>query len=114
MPLPICAPLFDELRRELDRAIADLETMKKERDEAMAIIRRLLKEAPEPSREGPEETWAEVDDLEKRAAATDGRLEKRRAETARVKERAERAQKAPASVLLIRRAEPSRKHVKLP
>jgi ubiquinone biosynthesis protein UbiJ len=40
-----------------------------------------------------EKFWADFDDLEKRAAATDERIEKRKEEIARVKERAERAKR---------------------
>jgi hypothetical protein len=93
---------LNDARRELDRATVDLETVRRERDEAMALVRRLRSSNVDSvsritsttlSADRLEQIWAEFDDLERRAAATDERIEKRKGEIARVKERSERAER---------------------
>jgi hypothetical protein len=95
--------VLDAVRRELDRAIHDLETVRKERDKALALVRRLRLPSNEdpassttstaPSAEELRQIWVAFDDLEKRAAATDERIEKRKEETAQTIERINRIQR---------------------
>jgi chromosome segregation ATPase len=86
--------VLEHARRNLDRAIRDLETVKKERDEALALIRPLRPRMPDgaapPSPEEREEIWAKLEELERRAAETGKRIEEDEEETARLIERLQR------------------------
>ena len=94
---------LDDMRRTLARTIRDLETVKKEHDDATALVRRLQPlsnddpapgtSSTKPNAETLTQIWAEADDLEKRAAATDERIEEHKEDIVRVKERSERAKR---------------------
>jgi uncharacterized coiled-coil protein SlyX len=80
---------LEAARLNLDRVVRELKTVQEERDEAISLIRPPM----EPNLEERDDIWAQLDDLEKRAAETDKRIEERKEAIARLIERLERLQR---------------------